>query len=55
VFVKSISNAGIRDSFGIAQLSGKRGERIEEKRKRCKASVRGLGAWRQWECLFSFS
>jgi len=36
----SIANAGMRDSFGIIQLSGKPGE----KRKHCKTSVRGLEA-----------
>jgi len=36
VFVQSISNAGMRDRFGIAQLSGK----PVEKPKRGKASVR---------------
>ena len=46
---ESIANAGMRDSFGIVQLSGKPGE----KQKHCKASVRGLEA-RRWEkCLFS--
>jgi len=43
VFVERISNAGIR-SFGIVQLSGKPGEKPGEKRKRGKASVRGLEA-----------
>jgi len=35
---ESIANAGIRDSFGIEQLSGKLGE----KRKHCKVSVKTL-------------
>jgi len=30
---ESIANAGIRDSFGIVQLSGKPGEKPGEKRK----------------------
>ena len=47
---ESIANAGMHHSFGIVQLSGEPGE----KRKHCKASVRGLEA-RRWEkCLFSF-
>jgi len=48
---ESIANAGMRDSFGIVQLSGKPGG----KRKHCKASVKKLEA-RRWEtvCL-SFS
>jgi len=33
---ESIANAGIGDSFGIVQLSGKLGE----KRKHCKVSVK---------------
>jgi len=33
VFVKSISNAGIHDSFEIVQLSRKPREKMEEKRK----------------------
>jgi len=52
---ESIANAGMRDSFGIAQLSGKPGEKPGEKRKHCKASVRDLEA-RRWESFcFSFS
>jgi len=47
---ESIANAGMRDSFGIVQLSGKPGE----KRKHCKANVRGLQAWWEWNSLFSF-
>jgi len=39
---ESIANAGMRDSFGIMQLSGKPGEKPGEKRKHCKTSVRGL-------------
>jgi len=46
---ESIANAGMRDSFGIVQLSGKPGEN----RKHCKASVRGQEARRQWDSLFS--
>ena len=34
-FAESISNAGMHDSFGTMQLSGKPGGRL----KRCKASV----------------
>jgi len=50
----SIANAGMRDSFGIVQLSGKPGERPGEKRKHCEASVKELEA-RRWEkCLLSF-
>jgi len=37
---ESIANAGMRDRFGIVQLSGKPGEKPGEKRKHCKASVR---------------
>jgi len=37
---ESIANAGMRDSFGIVQLSGKPGE----KRKHCKVSVKNLEA-----------
>ena len=47
---ESIANAGMRNSFGIVQLSGKPGER----RKHCKTSVGGLEARRQWDSLFSF-
>jgi len=32
---ESIANAGMRDSFGIAQLSGKPGEKPGEKPKHC--------------------
>jgi len=47
---ESIANAGMRDSFGIVQLSGKPGE----KRKHCKTSVKELEA-RRWESVcFSF-
>jgi len=49
LFVESIANAGIRDSFGIVQLSGKTGE----KRKHCKVSRKELEA-RRWECYISF-
>jgi len=41
---ESIANTGMRDSFGIVQLSGKAGEKPGEKRKHCKARVRGLEA-----------
>ena len=44
-----ITNEGMRDSFGIVQLSGKLGEKPGEKWKHCKASVRELEA-RRWEC-----
>jgi len=54
VFVESISNAGMSDGFGIAQLSGKPGERPGEQWKHGKVSVRELEARRQWESLFSF-
>jgi len=47
---ESIANAGMRDSSGIVQLSGKPGE----KRKYYKASVRGLEARRLEKCLFCF-
>jgi len=48
---ESIANTGMRDSFGIAQLSGNPGE----KRRHCKASVRELEA-RRWEsACFPFS
>jgi len=46
---ESISNAGMRDSLGIVQLSGKPGE----KRKHCKISRRVEAGW-QWDSLFSF-
>jgi len=39
-----IANAGMRDSFGIAQLSGKPGE----KRKYCRISRKELEV-RRWE------
>ena len=51
---ESVANAGMRDSFGIMQLSGKPGEKPGEKRKHFKASMRELEAWRQWDGLFSF-
>ena len=38
---ESIANAGMRDSFGIVQFSGKPGEKPGEQRKHCEASVRG--------------
>jgi len=48
---ESIANAGMRDSFGILQLSGK----SEEKRKYCKISRKELEA-RRWESVcFLFS
>jgi len=47
---ESIANAGIRDSFGIVQLSGKPGE----KRKYCEISRKELEA-RRWEIVFPFS
>jgi len=45
-FIRSgkLANAGMRDSFGIVLVSGKPGEKPGEKRKHCKASVRGLEA-----------
>ena len=43
---ESIENAGMRDSFGIAQLSGKPGE----ERKYCKISRKELEA-RRWESV----
>jgi len=43
---ESIANGGVRDSFGIVQLSGKPGE----KRKYCKISRTELEA-RRWECV----
>jgi len=52
---ETIANAGMRDSFGIVQLSGKSGERPGEKWKHCKASMGELEArWRESGC-FSFS
>jgi len=48
---ESIVNAGMRDSFGIVQLSEKPGE----KRKYCKISRKELEA-RRWESVcFPFS
>ena len=47
---ESIANAGMRGSFGIAQLSGKPGE----KRKHCKASVKELEARRRRGKVFVF-
>ena len=44
MFVESIANAGMPDSFVIVQLSGKLGEN----QKRCEASVKELEA-RRWE------
>jgi len=46
---ESIANAGMPDSFGIVQLSGKPGE----KRKHCKASVKELEARRGKVLSFS--
>jgi len=40
VFVERISNAGMRDSFRMVQLSGKPGGKPGEERKRVTASVR---------------
>ena len=48
---ESIANAGMRDSFGIVQLSGKPGEKPGEKRKHCKAWVKELEA-RRWESVY---
>ena len=50
VLVESISNAGMCDSFGAVQLSGKPGE----KRERCKASVKEMEARRQKSVCFPF-
>jgi len=50
-FRESIANAGMRDSFGIVQLSGKPGE----KRKDCKASVNELEVRRRESVCFPFS
>jgi len=47
---ESIANAEMSDGFGIMQLSG---ERLGEKRKHCKASLKVLEAQR-WDSLFSF-
>jgi len=44
-------NAGMSDSFGIVQLSGKPGG----KRKHYKVSVKGLGARRQQHSVFFVS
>jgi len=46
---ESIVNAEIHDGFGIVQLSG---EKLGEKQKHCKASVKELEA-RPWDSLFS--
>jgi len=54
VFVESISNLGMRDSFGIVQLSGKRGEKPGEKRKHGRAGVRETEPRQEWESLSSF-
>jgi len=43
VFVGGVSNAGMCDSFGTVQFSGKR----EEKWKRCKVSAEELEAREQ--------
>jgi len=51
VFVESIVKAGMRDSFGTVQPSGKPGE----KRKHCKVSVKGLEARRQQQSVCFFS
>jgi len=51
----SIANAGMPDSLGILQLSGKLGEKPGEKRKRSKASVRELEAQRWKIGCFPFS
>ena len=45
-----IANAGMCDSLGIVQLSGRPGE----KRNYYKVSRRELEARRQWDSLFSF-
>jgi len=50
VFVESISNAKIRDSFWSMLL----GEKPGEKWKHSKASVRELEARPQWESLCCF-
>jgi len=48
---ESIANAGMRDSFGIVQLSGKPGE----KGKYCKISRKALEAQRWQSVCFLFS
>jgi len=48
VFAGSISNAGMRDGFGIVQLSGKPGEQ----QKRGKASVGELETRRSGRVCF---
>jgi len=48
--VREIANAGMRDSFGIVQLSGKPGE----ERKHCKVSVKELEAEGCSEVFISF-
>jgi len=50
VFVERLVNAGMRDRFGIMQLSGNPGE----KRKHCKVNMKGLEARRQQQggCCF---
>ena len=47
---ENIANAGMRDSFGIVQLSGKPGE----KRKYYKVSRKGLEARREEGVCFPF-
>ena len=52
---ESIANSGMRDCFGIMQISGKPGEKPGDKRKYCKARVRELEA-RRWDSVcFPFS
>jgi len=46
---ESHANRGVRDSFGIAQLS----RRLGEKRKYCKVSLKELEA-RKWESVCFF-
>jgi len=50
VFVESIVNAGLSNSFGIVQLSGKPGE----KRKYCKVSRKELEARRRESICFPY-
>jgi len=48
---ENIANAGMRDSFGMVQLSGKPGERPGERRKYCKVNRKELEA-RRWESVY---
>jgi len=47
---KSIAKAGMRDGFGILQLS----EKLGEKQKHCEVSAKRLGAQREERVCFPF-